>query len=97
MDEIRRQVVVTTSHRDVWTGEAVDDGAKGEIVLFNARHIYYWDAATGGLSGLASRGPGPGSRLSGTVGRALIRDVVTVMDATPEATARLRSAGWANG
>jgi hypothetical protein len=92
-----RQVVVTTSHRDVWTGLATDDGEGGTIVLTDARHVYYWDSETQGLSGLSSRGPGPQSRLGPPVARVRIRDVVTVADASPVATERLRSVGWGRG
>lgn len=95
MDE--RQVVVTTSHRDVWTGMAAESGEAGTIVLTQARHVFYWDEETGGLGGLAVRGPGPKSRLSAPVTKVLVRDVVTVMDATPAATERLTSAGWSRG
>ena len=95
MDE--RQVVVTTRHRDVWTGLATDDGESGTIVLTQARHVHYWDPETEGLSGLASRGPGPRSRLAPPVSRVRIRDVVAVLDASPIATERLRSVGWYRG
>ena len=92
-----RQVIVTTAHRDVWAGETNEDAEDGTIVLTQARHVFSWDAETGGLGGLAARGPGPKSRLSEPVTRARIRDVVTVLDCTPEATERIRSAGWHRG
>ena len=95
MDE--RQVVVTTSHRDVWTGVTAEDGESGTIVLTQARHVHYWDAETEGLSGLASRGPGPTSRLGAAVSRVRIRDVVAVLDCSPQATERLRTVGWHRG
>ena len=93
----RRQVVVTTSHRDVWTGESEEDGESGTIVLTQARHVLYWDAETQGIGGLAGRGPGPASKLSPPVGRVRVRDVVTVQDCSPVATERLRTAGWGRG
>lgn len=90
-----RQVVVTTSTRDVWTGRAAEDAVQGQIVLLEARHVFYWDMETGGLGGLAARGPGKGSRLGPPIKRAQISNVVTVLDCSEEATTRIVAAGWA--
>lgn len=89
-----RQVVVTTSHRDVWTGETEEDGESGKIRLSNARHIFAWDATTAGVGGLAARGPGPESRIGPPIPNILVRDVVIVMECTEAAAAAIRAQGW---
>ncbi len=43
---------------------ATETDEREEIVLHDARMIVYWDAATRGMPGLCSKGPGKGCRVS---------------------------------
>lgn len=79
-----RPVIVTTEYRGVFFGYA-EDTSGDTITLTNARNCIYWSAATGGFLGLASRGPGKGSRIGERVTRIELRKVTSVSEMTPTA------------
>lgn len=79
-----RPVIVTTEFRGVFFGYA-DDTSGDTIVLKNARNCIYWSQATGGFMGLASKGPGNGSRIGAQVDQIELRKVTSVVEVTPEA------------
>lgn len=91
---IGRYVVVATSSRPwiVVAGElAAKDG--GEVTIRRARMIVYYAMPTHGLVGVAVRGPGAG-RVSPAVTDAVIRNVESVLAATPEAQAAIEAEPW---
>jgi len=79
-----RPVIVTTEFRGVFFGFAED--TKGDIItLTKARNCIYWSAKTGGFMGLASDGPGAGSRIGATVDKIELRKVTAVIEVAPKA------------
>ena len=95
---MKRFVVVTTKHRSVWAGWTEDPrcGMDSDVVaLDGVRHVFYWDAETVGVGGLAVNGPGPTSKIGPAVPQMVIRDVAVVMDTTPESVSRFAAQGWA--
>lgn len=78
-----RAVVVTTEFRGVFFGYA-GDTSRDVIQLKRARNCIYWSSETGGFMGLASKGPGKGSRIGETADIEL-RKITSVVEATPEA------------
>lgn len=81
-----RPVIVTTEYRGVFFGYA-DDTSGDTITLKNARNCIFWSARTGGFMGLASDGPGPGSRIGKRVDQIELRKVSSVIEMTASAAA----------
>lgn len=81
-----RPVIVTTEYRGVFFGYA-DDTSGDTITLKRARNCIYWSAATGGFMGLASRGPGKGSRIGAVVSSIELRKVTSVAEMSADAVA----------
>jgi len=81
---MERPVIVTTEYRGVFFGFA-DDTSGDTIVLKRARNCIYWSAQTGGFMGLASIGPGKGSRIGETVKSVELRRITSVVEMTDEA------------
>lgn len=79
-----RPVIITTEYRGVFFGYA-DDTSGDTVVLKNARNCIYWSAETGGFMGLASKGPGKGSRIGERVEQIELRKVTAVIEATKAA------------
>ncbi len=75
MDNLR-PYLITTDFRGVFFGYA-KDVTGDRIYLKDARTCIYWPASVGGFLGLASEGPGKGSRVSATADIEL-RTVTTV-------------------
>jgi hypothetical protein len=83
-DTIGRPVIVTTEYRGVFFGYATDTSGD-TITLKNARNCIYWSAATGGFMGLASDGPGPGSRIGKRVDEIELRKITSVIEVSETA------------
>ncbi len=81
-----RPVIVTTEYRGVFFGYATDTSGD-TITLTNARNCIYWSAKTGGFMGLASKGPGAGSRIGERVKSIELRKVTSVVEMTSDAVA----------
>lgn len=81
-----RPVIITTEFRGVFFGYA-DDTSGDTVILKNARNCIYWSAATGGFMGLASKGPGKGSRIGERVAQIELRKVTSVSEMTKAAVA----------
>ncbi len=79
-----RPVLITTEYRGVFFGYA-EDTSGDTVILRGARNCIYWSAKTGGFLGLASRGPGAGSRIGARIDRIELRKVTSVADVTPRA------------
>ena len=87
-----RAVIVTTAHKGVFFGYALDtDGAS--IALRAARNCIYWPAENKGFMGLASMGPVKGSRI-GPAADILLRDITAVVECTPAAVTAWEAAPW---
>lgn len=81
-----RPVIITTEYRGVFFGFAEDTSGE-TVVLKNARNAIYWSSATGGFMGLASDGPGAGSRIGKRVDQIELRKVTSVVEVTDAAAA----------
>lgn len=86
-------LVVSTEHRGVFFGYGEPSDAD-TIRLENARMVVYWSEETRGFTGLASTGPADGSRVGPPAPAITLRGVVSVMECSPEATARWESGPW---
>ena len=87
-----RAVLVTTSHRGVFFGYAIDtDGAI--IKLRAARNCLYWPSTQKGFIGLAAVGPVSGARIGPSADLEL-RDITSVVVCTPEAVVAWEKAPW---
>lgn len=83
-NSIGRPVIVTTEYRGVFFGYAMDTSGD-TITLRNARNCIYWSAKTGGFMGLASDGPGAGSRIGKRVDQIELRKVTSVVEVSEAA------------
>ena len=87
-----RAGLVTTSHRGVFFGYAIDtDG--NTINLRAARNCLYWPQGNKGFLGLASEGPMSGSRV-GPAADIELRDITCVAECSPAAVAQWEKAPW---
>lgn len=87
-----RAVLVTTAHRGVFFGYATD--TSGAIVaLKRARNCLYWSSDVQGFVGLATNGPSRSCRV-GPSANIELRDITSVVDVTPEATAKWEAQPW---
>lgn len=87
-----RAVVVTTQHRGVFFGYAND--VDGEIIeLRDARNCVYWSSDVKGFMGLAATGPTKSCKI-GPAASIALRDITSVMECTPDATAAWENAPW---
>lgn len=87
-----RAVMVTTSHRGVFFGYAID--ISGEFIeLRAARNCLYWPAENKGFVGLANMGPVKGARV-GPAADMQLRDITSVTLCTPAAVAAWEAAPW---
>lgn len=87
-----RAVVVTTEHRGVFFGYAID--TDGEIIkLRAARNCIYWPTENKGFMGLAAMGPVKGARV-GPAADIELRKITSVMACTPEAVTAWENAPW---
>ena len=87
-----RAVVVTTEHRGVFFGYAID--VDGEIIkLRAARNCIRWTADVRGFMGLAATGPNKNCKIGPSADISL-RKITSVMECTSEATAAWENAPW---
>lgn len=90
-------VLVTTDKRGVFFGyvAAMPVEIPGTITLADARNCYYWSATEHkGVFGLASFGPGNGSRIGPKVPELLLSGITSVSRCTPEAAGRWENGTW---
>jgi hypothetical protein len=87
-----RRVLVTTEHRGVFCGNAINtDG--DTIKLTNARLCLYWSRDVKGFMGLASDGPSSSCRI-GPPADIELRKVTAVVEVTAAAAAKWDAAPW---
>lgn len=87
-----RAVLVTTKHRGVFFGYAVDTA--GEIIkLRAARNCLFWPTENKGFLGLANLGPVKGARV-GPAADIELRDITCVAECTTAAISAWESAPW---
>lgn len=88
-----RAVVVTTEHRGVFFGYAIEtDGPT--IKLRRARNCIYWPVDNHGFLGLASDGPAKGARV-GPAADIELRAITCVAECTPAAVKQWEAELWA--
>ena len=83
-----KPVIVTTKHRGVFFGHLNSDQneTNNSLVLTDCRNVIHWSADTKGFLGLASDGPGSGSKIGATAPRVLIHDITSLADCTEKAS-----------
>ena len=87
-----RPVLVTTKHRGVFFGYAMDTA--GEVVKLRAgRMCIYWSADLRGFMGLASEGPSSMCRI-GPAADIELRDITSIVEVSAEAAANWERAPW---
>lgn len=90
-------ILVTNTHRGIYFGQLIRNGNQGKtVVLENARHCFYFSAVSGheGTFGLATHGPGDGSKTGPVVSLMIINDVSTKTLCSDEAIKRWKEATW---
>lgn len=88
--EKTRPVIVTTIHRGVFFGYAID--TTGETIsLTKSRLCLYWSADMRGFMGLASMGPNASCKI-GPPADITLRSITAVLEVTPEAEAKWNAA-----
>ena len=85
-------VIVTTAHRGVFFGYAIDTAGE-TIELKDARLCVYWSADCKGFMGLASDGPTSKCRI-GTRADITLRNITAVLAVTPKAVKAWEAAPW---
>lgn len=90
--ENERPVLVTTEHRGVFFGYAVDTSG-ASIELKRARNCVYWSADVKGFMGLAANGPSRTCRV-GPAADIELRAITSVVSVTPEAAAKWEAQPW---
>jgi hypothetical protein len=91
-NKTERAVLITTSHRGVFFGYALDTDGE-TIKLRAARNCIYWPPENKGFMGLANMGPIKGSRV-GPAADIELRDITSVAEVTTAAVAAWESAPW---
>lgn len=86
-------VLVTTAHRGVFFGYAVDTNSK-TIKLRNARNCLYWPKNIGGFHGLSVYGPNSETRIGPAAVEMILHDVTSVQKCTQEAENAWLTANW---
>jgi hypothetical protein len=84
-----QSVLVTTAHRGVFWGRLVRRKLESDgltVVLEGARCGIRW-STTGGFLELAEKGPNTHSKIGSVAPRLELRQVTSISDCTPEATA----------
>jgi len=85
-----RPVIVTTAHRGVFFGYAVDTDGE-TISLKRSRLCLQWSADLRGFMGLASIGPNSNCKI-GAPADITLRSITAVLEVTPEAAEKWNSA-----
>jgi hypothetical protein len=91
-EQTGRPVIVTTAHRGVFFGYAID--TEGDtIALSRARNCIYWSEDVRGFMGLAANGPSATCRI-GPAADITLRNITSVLEVTPAAAAKWEIAPW---
>jgi hypothetical protein len=87
-----RAVLVTTEHRGVFFGYAID--TSGDIIALRAaRNCIYWPSSNKGFLGLANEGPHKGAKV-GPPADLELRKITAVAACTPQAVKAWEAAPW---
>lgn len=86
-------LVVTTVHKGVFFGWGTP-GEASEIRLEKAQMCIYWDCSIKGVLGLASTGPDKNCKVTLAIPAITLRDVTSVMEASPEAAKAWEKQPW---
>ncbi len=92
VDAKERPVLVTTLHKGVFFGYAIE--TKGSTIdLKRARMCVYWTSDLRGVVGLAVIGPGSGCKISPSADME-IRDITAVMEVLEKAVVNWEKGLW---
>ena len=88
-------VVVTTAHRGVFFGYISGPATDAPTIrIERARMCVYWSADVKGVLGLAATGPGQACKIGPAVPSITLREVTSVMEASPEAAEAWQTIIW---
>ena len=90
--QVEQPVLVTTAHRGVFFGYAIDITGNS-IRLRAARNCIYWPAKNKGFLGLANTGPLKGAKI-GPPANILLHNITCVAECTKEAVLAWEAAPW---
>ena len=93
--KIERAVLVTTEHRGVFFGYAIDTSG-ASVTLRRARNAIYWRPPVKGFGGLAVTGPDARSRIGPAIPKIELRGITSVSECSPEAVTAWEAAPWAS-
>lgn len=89
----QQAVLVTTAHRGVFFGYAVDTNNK-TIKLTTARNCIYWPSSVGGFVGLATNGPNKETKVGPAAEEMTLHDVTAVLKCSDTAEKAWLTANW---
>lgn len=95
--EAGRYVVVFDHHRDIFFGVLVEhDRVLQSAILTECRPVFSYQCRPGGegSGGLATHGPGSGSKISPPAPKREINDVSSVVECTAEAVKAFGEVSW---
>ena len=93
----KKYVVVFDTHRGIYFGRLARTFNEGRsVVLEGFRHCYYYASTpeARGNFGLATHGPGSGSKIGPPVPKVTVHDVSKVCECTAQAVKRFEVATW---
>jgi len=88
-------VMVTTEFRGVFFGYMREQPKDGSITIEQAQNCVYWSMDVHGFMGLASSGPTKNCKIGPAVRSITLNKVTAVVEVSPEAAAKWKSAPWA--
>ena len=88
-------VVVTTAHRGVFFGYISGPATDAPTIrIERARMCVYWSTDVKGVLGLAATGPSKTCKIGPAVPSITLREVTSVMEASPEAAEAWQTIIW---
>ena len=90
--DAERAVLVTTQHRGVFFGYAVN--TDGDVIkLRQARNCVYWSSDVRGFMGLAAKGPTSSCKI-GPAADIDLRNITSIVECSPDAVKAWEAAPW---
>jgi hypothetical protein len=92
--EKQQAVLVTTEYRGVFFGYMSGTPENGSVILKQAQNCVYWSSDVRGFMGLAATGPTKNCKVGPAVPSITLSKVTAVVEVTPEAAEKWKSAPW---
>ena len=95
VDPTSSPVMVCTEYRGVFFGYMEEAPKDGSITIKQAQNCVYWSSDVRGVLGLAATGPTKNCKVGPTVPSLTLNKVTAVVEVSPEAAEKWKSAPWA--